>query len=271
MYQEDQEEEDGADASLGGGSRRGSVGAAVDVLPWEDGLDSCPICGEDFDKYWDEDAEDGAGDWMLRGVIRLPAEAHAAWGGKVVMAAAWQSFVTSRQEKDDQPPSPTLMSPTSTPGGSMAKRCAICRTSPTCSSHLSRVCADLSRVGVAPRDTISPLGLDDTDGQGAAVAAHEIDKAAGVGAGGGATAVSEEQKEAAAAAATATAAIGSKIARPREEETPDDTDEGTAFVAVLWLFGGCVSLICARVLDAGAVEQVVAAPAAKKKKARRRY
>jgi hypothetical protein len=56
-------------------------------------------------------AEDGAGDWMLRGVMRLPVDA-PNWGGRVVMSAAWQSYVASRQEKEDQPPSPTLMSPT---------------------------------------------------------------------------------------------------------------------------------------------------------------
>ena len=27
----------------------------VQVIPWEEGLDTCPICGEEFDKYWDED------------------------------------------------------------------------------------------------------------------------------------------------------------------------------------------------------------------------
>ena len=58
-------------------------------------------------------AEDGAGDWMLRGTIRLPADA-PSWGGKVVMKAAWESFISSRKE-DDQPPSPAQMSPTTTP------------------------------------------------------------------------------------------------------------------------------------------------------------
>ena len=46
-------------------------------------------------------AEDGAGDWMLRAVIRLPADAHVTWGGSVVMTAAWESFITSRQEGED--------------------------------------------------------------------------------------------------------------------------------------------------------------------------
>eukprot|EP01043_Picozoa_sp_COSAG02_P126454 COSAG02_NODE_63706_length_262_cov_1.030675_2_plen_64_part_01 len=55
-----------------------------------------------------QSAEDGAGDWMLRGVIRLPDGA-PNWGGKVVTAAAWQSFVASHQDNEEQPPSPTLM------------------------------------------------------------------------------------------------------------------------------------------------------------------
>jgi hypothetical protein len=190
--EDDDEEQDDFGGSSGGGGGGGggkSGGGSADVLPWEEGLDSCPICGEDFDKYWDDDgashththtaqpcpalpcpgpgqarpsqrlasdidhdgdaplhaltqparvclclrfcsrvvffvcvscacvslcsgaAEDGAGDWMLRGVMRLPVDA-PNWGGRVVMSAAWQSYVASRQEKEDQPPSPTLMSPT---------------------------------------------------------------------------------------------------------------------------------------------------------------
>ena len=49
----------------------------------------------------------------MRGTIRLPEDA-PSWGGKVVMKAAWESFISSRKE-DDQPPSPALMSPTNTP------------------------------------------------------------------------------------------------------------------------------------------------------------
>ena len=50
-----EEEEEGGDGSFGGGGGGGLRGSsAADVLPWEEGLDSCPICSEDFDKYWDE-------------------------------------------------------------------------------------------------------------------------------------------------------------------------------------------------------------------------
>ena len=54
--QENDADDDDADDDGADGTGSGKKGAAsADVLPWEEGLDSCPICGEDFDKYWDED------------------------------------------------------------------------------------------------------------------------------------------------------------------------------------------------------------------------
>ena len=54
--QEDEAEDADADATGAdsiGGTAKGATSA--DVLPWEEGLDSCPICREDFNKFWDED------------------------------------------------------------------------------------------------------------------------------------------------------------------------------------------------------------------------
>lgn len=173
---------------------------------------------------------------MLRGVIRLPDNA-PNWGGKVVTAAAWQSFVASHQENEDQPPSPTLMSPT-TPAA-VAKKApeplalgstATVRYRPFASSEQlaptlpsrswthTRGCCFRAR---APGSVVQ-------DGAGAAAAA-QIESAA--------SAVAED---APATAADTAGSGGTGTVRPREEE-PDGAEEIAPTVA------------------------------AKKKKARRRY
>eukprot|EP01052_Picozoa_sp_SAG31_P032609 SAG31_NODE_3593_length_4090_cov_3.403909_1_plen_211_part_00 len=47
-------------------------------------MDVCPVCQEEFVKYWAEDADDGEGAWMLRNVEEIPATAGTKWAGRIL-------------------------------------------------------------------------------------------------------------------------------------------------------------------------------------------
>ena len=154
---------------------------------------------------------------MLRGVIRLPDDA-PNWGGKVVTAAAWQSFVASHQENEDQPPSPTLMSP-NTPA-------AVAKKSPdplglgpgaTVRWHLFHLLAPLlsTRSGTHTQAGC-PLAVQDG---AAAAAAAQIES------------VASTDSASASAAADAAANGDTGTVRPREED-PDGAEEIAPAVAV---------------------------------------
>lgn len=55
-------------------------------VPWVTGLDTCPICAEDFEKFWDENADGGNGDWMIRNALDPGS-------GQVVHAGCWRGLM----------------------------------------------------------------------------------------------------------------------------------------------------------------------------------
>mgnify|MGYP006970200356 CR=1 FL=1 len=54
---------------MGGGVPEEPEISTCTATPWTAGLETCPICAEDFDKYWDDNADGGNGDWMVRNAI----------------------------------------------------------------------------------------------------------------------------------------------------------------------------------------------------------
>ena len=58
---------------------------ATAAIPWTTGLDTCPICAEDFEKYWDDNADGGNGDWMVRNALDPGS-------GQVVHEGCWKAL-----------------------------------------------------------------------------------------------------------------------------------------------------------------------------------
>ena len=63
-------------------------------VPWVSGLDTCPICAEDFEKFWDENADGGNGDWMIRNALDPGS-------GQVVHSGCWRGLMDGGGGGDD--------------------------------------------------------------------------------------------------------------------------------------------------------------------------